>query len=70
MSTTNTYCGVECGPSGSIHLNSNLTLSAGHANILGDGVQRPFMSIVDQNNAPNSMLTIAQGNPIVDPTGT
>ncbi len=36
--TSNCYTGIETGPSGSTSLNGNLTLVAGHANILGDGV--------------------------------
>ena len=67
---SNTYCGIECGPSGSATLNANCTISSGHANLLGDGVQRPFISIVDQNNATNTTLSISCVNPILQPTNT
>ena len=36
--SSNSYCGIEIGPSGSATLNAVCTISSGHANLLGDGV--------------------------------
>ena len=46
-----------------------MSLGSGHVNLLNDGVQRPFMSIADQNNSCNA-LSISVGNPFLSPSGT
>ena len=48
---------------------ANLTLASGHANLLGDGVQRPFMSLTDQNNLANA-FSLAVRNPVLSPSDT
>lgn len=68
--TSNCYAGVELTTSGGSIANSAcLSLASGHVNLLGDGVQRPFTSIADQNNSAVA-LSVSVGNPILSPTGT